>query len=196
MFTGIIEAVGAVESIQIHSDGGARIAVRAFPMAVGESLAVNGVCLTVQRAEGDLLYFDAVSETLRRTNLGDLKAGDCVNLERPLTAESRIGGHFVQGHVDTTARLIEIREEGNARVLKLQLENAAYMRYIVPKGSIAIDGISLTVVEAGSDWFTVWIIPHTWAVTNLAHRQIGERVNLETDILARYVERLLPAVRP
>ncbi len=193
MFTGIIEAVGTVESIQLHPDGGARIAVRAFPMTVGESLAVNGVCLTVQQAEGDRLCFDAVPETLRRTNLGDLKPGDLVNLERPLTPESRLGGHFVQGHVDTTARLIEVREEGNGRVLKFQLDDASYMRYIVPKGSIAVDGISLTVVDVGADWFTVWIIPHTWAVTSLARRQMGERVNIETDILARYVERLLSA---
>ncbi|MCX7925182.1 MAG: riboflavin synthase [Fimbriimonadales bacterium] len=193
MFTGIIEAVGTVESVQFDSEGGARLAVRAFPMTVGESLAVNGVCLTVQQTEGDLLCFDAVPETLRRTNLGDLQAGDAVNLERPLTPESRIGGHFVQGHVDTTARLTELREEGNARVLRFQLEDAAYMRYIVPKGSIAVDGISLTVVDVGADWFTVWIIPHTWAVTNLARRRIGERVNIETDILARYVERLLTA---
>lgn len=191
MFTGIIEATGVVESVQFYPDGGARVAVRAFPMTVGESLAINGVCLTVQQVEGDLLYFDAVPETLRRTNLGDLKAGDCVNLERPLTPESRLGGHFVQGHIDTTARLIEIREEGNARVLKFQLEDTAYMRYIVPKGSIAVDGISLTVVDVGADWFTVWIIPHTRAVTNLARRRLGDRVNIETDILARYVERLL-----
>ncbi|MFN7017024.1 MAG: riboflavin synthase [Fimbriimonadales bacterium] len=193
MFTGIIEAVGTVESIQPHPHGGARVAVRAFPMAVGESLAINGVCLTVQQVEGDLLYFDAVPETLRRTNLGMLRAGDAVNLERPLTPESRLGGHFVQGHVDTTARLSEIREEGNARVLRFQLDDASYMRYIVPKGSIAVDGISLTVVDIGTDWFTVWIIPHTWVVTNLSRRQVGERVNIETDILARYVERLLSA---
>lgn len=193
MFTGIIEATGVVESLHVYSGGGARLAVRAFPMTVGESLAMNGVCLTVQQVEGDLLYFDAVPETLRRTNLGDLRAGDCVNLERPLTPESRLGGHFVQGHVDTTARLIEIRTEGNARILKFQLDDPTYMRYIVPKGSIAVDGISLTVVEVGAAWFTVWIIPHTWAVTNLARRLLGERVNVETDILARYVERLLEA---
>ncbi|MCX7993357.1 MAG: riboflavin synthase [Fimbriimonadales bacterium] len=191
MFTGIVEATGFVESIHARPEGGARLAIRAFPMDVGESLAINGVCLTVQQAEGDLLFFDAVLETLRRTNLGDLKAGDRVNLERPLTPQSRLGGHFVQGHVDTTARLIEIREAGNARVLKFQLDDLAYMRYIVPKGSIAVDGISLTVVDVGADWFTVWVIPHTWEVTNLAHRQVGERVNIETDILARYVERLL-----
>lgn len=191
MFTGIVEATGVVESVETHPAGGARLAIRAFPMTIGESLAINGVCLTVQQVEGDKLYFDAVPETLRRTNLGDLKPGDLVNLERPLTPESRLGGHFVQGHIDTTARLIEIRDEGNACVLKFQLDDASYIRYIVPKGSIAIDGISLTVVDVGKDWFTVWIIPHTWQVTNLQRRQLGERVNIETDILARYVEKLL-----
>ncbi|MDW8052825.1 MAG: riboflavin synthase [Armatimonadota bacterium] len=193
MFTGLIEATGVVEAIQFSAEGGARLAIRAFPMQVGESLAVNGVCLTVQHAEGDTLFFDAVPETLRRTNLGDLRVGDLVNLERPLTPQSRLGGHFVQGHVDTTARLVEVREEGNAHVLKFQLEDSQYMRYIVPKGSIAVDGISLTVVDVGEDWFTVWIIPHTWQVTNLRHKPIGARVNIETDILARYVERLLSA---
>ncbi|MCS6924136.1 MAG: riboflavin synthase [Fimbriimonadales bacterium] len=193
MFTGIVESTGIVEAVEVHPDGGARLTIRAFPMRVGESLAVNGVCLTVQQVEGERLSFDAVPETLRRTNLGDLKPGDLVNLERPLTPESRLGGHFVQGHIDTTARLIDIRAEGNARVLQFQLDDAAYMRYIVPKGSIAVDGISLTVVDVGADWFTVWIIPHTWQVTNLSRRQLGERVNIETDILARYVERLLQA---
>ncbi|MCS7190465.1 MAG: riboflavin synthase [Fimbriimonadales bacterium] len=193
MFTGIVESTGIVEAVEVHPDGGARLTIRAFPMRVGESLAVNGVCLTVQQVEGERLSFDAVLETLRRTNLGDLKPGDLVNLERPLTPESRLGGHFVQGHIDTTARLTDIRAEGNARVLQFQLDDAAYMRYIVPKGSIAVDGISLTVVDVGADWFTVWIIPHTWQVTNLSRRRLGERVNIETDILARYVERLLQA---
>lgn len=201
MFTGIVEATGVVEAItKVGANGvrpfGARLTIRAFPMTVGESLAINGVCLTVQQVEGDLLHFDAVPETLRRTNLGDLQPGDRVNLERPLTPESRLGGHFVQGHVDTTARLTEVRPEGNARVLRFQLDDTQYMRYIVPKGSIAVDGISLTVVDVGEDWFTVWIIPHTWAATNLHARGVGERVNIETDILARYVERLLQGRAP
>ncbi len=191
MFTGLIEAVGRVVALEQLPEGGARLTIGAFPVAVGESLAVNGVCLTVQHAEGSHLSFDLVPETLRRTNLGDLKAGDRVNLERPLTPQSRLGGHFVQGHIDTTARLVAIQPEGNARILRLQLEEPFYMRYIVPKGSIAVDGISLTVVEVGEDWFTVWIVPHTWQATNLATRQIGDRLNIETDILARYVEKLL-----
>jgi riboflavin synthase len=191
MFTGLVEAVGQVVALEQLPDGGARLTLEAFPMSVGESLAVNGACLTVQHAEGNRLQFDLVAETLRRTNLGTLQPGDRVNLERPLTPESRIGGHFVQGHIDTTARLVEIRREGNAHVLRLQLEEPFYMRYIVPKGSIAVDGISLTVVDTGEDWFTVWIVPHTWQVTNLSTRKLGDRLNIETDILARYVERLL-----
>ena len=191
MFTGLIEATGQVVSLEPLPDGGAQLTLEAFPMAVGESLALNGACLTVSHAEGDRLRFDLVPETLRRTNLGELKAGDQVNLERPLTPQSRIGGHFVQGHVDTIARLMEIRREGNAHILRLQLEDTHYMRYIVPKGSIAMDGISLTIVETGENWFTVWIVPHTWQVTNLATRRLGDRLNIETDILARYVEQLL-----
>jgi riboflavin synthase len=191
MFTGLIEATGQVVAMEPLPDGGAQLTLEAFPMSVGESLAVNGVCLTVSHAEGNRLRFDLVPETLRRTNLGELKPGDRVNLERPLTPQSRIGGHFVQGHVDTTARLMAIQREGNGHILRLQLEDPRYRRYIVPKGSIAVDGISLTVVETGEDWFTVWIVPHTWQVTNLATRQRGDRLNIETDILARYVEQLL-----
>ncbi|MEN3000346.1 MAG: riboflavin synthase [Armatimonadota bacterium] len=191
MFTGLIEAMGQVVALERLPEGGARLTLRAFPMAVGESLAINGVCLTVQQSEGDLLRFELVEETLRRTNLGDLKPGDRVNLERPLTPQSRLGGHFVQGHIDTTARLVAIQREGNAHVLRLQLEEPSYIRYIAPKGSIAVDGISLTVVEVGDDWFTVWIIPHTWEVTNLSTRQLGDRLNIEVDILARYIEQLL-----
>jgi riboflavin synthase len=134
------------------------------------------------------LHFDAVPETLRRTNLGDLKPGDRVNLERPLTPESRLGGHFVQGHVDTTARLVEVRPEGNAHVLRFQLDDPRYMRYIVPKGSIAVDGISLTVVDVGDDWFTVWIIPHTWRETNLqgaAYRRAREHRDRHSGAVCR-----------
>ncbi|MCS7065719.1 MAG: riboflavin synthase, partial [Fimbriimonadales bacterium] len=134
MFTGIVEATGRVVALELLPEGGARLTIEALslmgapmpqavPMGIGESLAINGVCLTVQHVEGSHLRFDLVSETLRRTNLGALQPGDWVNLERPLTPQSRIGGHFVQGHVDTTARLTELRTEGNARVLQLQLED-------------------------------------------------------------------------
>lgn len=191
MFTGLVQSLGTVLAVEPYADGGARLSIKAFPMAVGESLAINGVCLTVQACEGETLQFEMVAETLKRTNLGTLKSGDKVNLERPLTATSPLGGHFVQGHVDTTAELVALTPEGNGRVLQFRLSDPAFMRYIVPKGSIAVDGISLTVVEVGDDWFTVWIIPHTWDATNLHTRQVGDLVNIETDILARYVERLL-----
>jgi len=193
MFTGLVEAVGRVIALEPLPAGGAQLTLEAFPMAVGESLAVNGACLTVRHAEGSCLHFDLVAETLQRTNLGELKPGDPVNLERPLTPQSRIGGHFVQGHVDTTARLIEIQRHGNGHELRLQLQEPFFMRYIAPKGSIAVDGISLTVVQVGEGWFTVWIVPHTWQKTNLSSRQVGDQLNIETDILARYVERLLQA---
>lgn len=191
MFTGLVLSLGTVLAVEPYPDGGARLSLRAFPMAIGESLAINGVCLTVQACEDETLQFEMVAETLKRTNLGMLKAGDKVNLERPLTATSPLGGHFVQGHIDTTAELVALTPQGNGRVLQFRLTDPHFMRYIVPKGSIAVDGISLTVVEVGSDWFTVWIIPHTWDVTNLHTRHIGDFVNIETDILARYVERLL-----
>jgi riboflavin synthase len=192
MFTGIVEATGTVEAICHHPDGGARLTIRAFPMTVGESLAINGVCLTVQQAEGERLHFDAVPETLRRTNLGDLKGRRPRELGATPHARKPTGRAFrprACGHDGAT--LVEVRPEGNAHVMRFQLDDTRYMRYIVPKGSIAVDGISLTVVDVGDDWFTVWIIPHTWQVTNLHARQVGERVNIETDILARYVERLL-----
>lgn len=192
MFTGLIEATGTVISKQLLPAGGALLVIQApFTEPVGASVALNGVCLTVQRHRDLHMEFEMVPETLRRTNLGDLQQGDCVNLERPLMPHSRLGGHFVQGHVDTTAEIVAIRPEGNGRVFRFRLHERDYMRYIVPKGSIAIDGISLTVVDVETESFTVWVIPHTWEVTNLRKRQVGERVNVETDILARYVERLM-----
>lgn len=193
VFSGLIETVGTVVSLEgVESGGGARLTLHApFTEPIGASVAVNGVCLTVQNLLNDQMQFEMVAETMRRTNLGDLLPGSLVNLERPLTPTSRMGGHFVQGHVDTTAELIAIRQEGNGRVLAFRLHDSYYMRYVVPKGSIAVDGISLTVVDVDADTFSVWIVPYTWTVTNLRMRQIGDRVNIETDILARYVERLL-----
>lgn len=195
MFTGLIEEVGIIKRLEPLAGGGARLWVQAPRLVpslqVGESLALNGTCLTVAFREEDQAGFEVVLETLRRTNLGDLREGSRVNLERPLTPESRIGGHFVQGHIETTALIDSIEPQGNAHVFRYRLQDRSAMRYIVPKGSIAVDGVSLTVVEVGEDWFTVWIIPFTWEHTNFSARQVGERVNIETDILARYVERCL-----
>lgn len=196
MFTGIIEGVGALEQLESQTEGGARLKVRlpeSLPreqFALGDSVSVNGVCLTVTKIlpEG-LLGFEAVLETMRRTNLGDLRAGDLVNMERAMLPTTRMGGHIVQGHVDTTARIIAVEPEGNGRVFRYKMEEPAYLRYVVSKGSIAVDGVSLTVAEVDSAGFSVWIVPFTREHTNFGARRVGERVNIETDILARYLEK-------
>lgn len=198
MFTGIVEALGSIEKVEALREGGAKIVLR-LPSSLsqpgafrlGDSVALNGTCLTVSSIEGSTLSFEAVPETLHRTNLGHLEAGSLVNLERALTLEARLGGHFVQGHVDTTALIESITPEGNARVFRFRLQEPVFMRYIVPKGSVAVDGVSLTVVGTGEDWFTVWIVPFTWEHTSFHLRVLGDRVNVETDILARYVEKLI-----
>jgi len=193
MFTGIIETSGEITAIDVREDG-ARLIVGAPTLAseaqIGDSVAVNGVCLTVVEHCNGALAFDAVTETLSRTNLGALKEGDRVNLERPLRANGRFDGHIVQGHVDGVARLVFVIEEGNARRLRFDLD-PDLARYVVSKGSVALDGVSLTVAGAGDDWLEVVIIPHTWEVTSLGFKNPGESVNVEVDVLAKYVERLL-----
>jgi riboflavin synthase len=195
MFTGIIEEVGTVKGIEHLPEGGAQLQVRApvlaSSLAVSDSFAINGTCLTVTHVKDEAVSFDAVQETLGRTNLGDLQPGSPVNLERPLTPQSRLGGHFVQGHIDTTAIIESIEPSGNARIIRFRLTDPFFARYIVSKGSIAVDGISLTVVDTEDDWFTVWVIPFTWEHTNFHLRQPNDRVNIETDLLARYVEKLM-----
>jgi riboflavin synthase len=197
VFTGIIEHAGEVAGVEVREDG-ARLVVAAGPVAagtrIGDSVAVNGVCLTVVEQEGERIAFDAVQETLRRTNLGSLRVGERVNLERPLRVDGRFDGHFVQGHVDGTATLESITEEGNSRRLRLRAA-AELLRYIVRKGSVALDGISLTVAAVAADWFEVVIIPHTWQVTNLGNQEPGAVVNIEVDLLAKYVERLVGNVK-
>lgn len=193
MFTGLIEEVGAVERIA-HEGGAARIVVEAPGAAasakLGDSIAVNGVCLTAVAIDGGLISFDAVPETLARSSLGSLRAGSKVNLEQALVAGARLGGHFVQGHVDGVGRILAIREEGNARVVTISAP-AELMRYMVLKGSVALDGISLTLAEVGEETITVWIVPHTWTHTNLSDRRPGDPVNIEADLIARHVEKLL-----
>lgn len=196
MFTGIVEHAGEVAAVEVRADG-ARLVVRAADLAAGarpgDSVAVNGACLTVVAAEGDRLAFDVVQETLRRTSLGALRRGERVNLERPLRADGRFDGHLVQGHVDGTGTVARVTQEGSSRRLRFTAA-PELLRYVVEKGSIAVDGTSLTVAAAGApgeDWFEVVIIPHTWEVTNLGERCVGDRVNLEVDLVAKYVERLL-----
>jgi riboflavin synthase len=195
MFTGIVEEAGEVAAIQVTGSA-ARLEVAARVVAdgtrVGDSVAVNGVCLTVTECAGGRLAFDAVPETLRRSTLGALRPGDAVNLERSLAAGARLGGHIVQGHVDAVGRIAGLRPEGEATLVTVAAPPAV-MRYVVEKGSIAVDGISLTVAACTAGDFTVAIVPHTWQVTSLRHRRVGDGVNLEVDILAKYVERLLAA---
>jgi riboflavin synthase len=197
MFTGLVQALGEVlESLE--EPGGRRLTVvwpgldelADGPVQIGESVAVNGCCLTVIEHSSDWFAFQAGPETLIKTNLGQLKKGSKVNLERALRLSDRLGGHIVQGHIDTTATLVEHRPDGPWAFLKFEL-NSAWTRLIVPKGSIAVDGVSLTVVDTGPGWFTNMLIPHTLAATTLGVRKVGEAVNIETDILARHVQRLL-----
>jgi len=195
MFTGLIEETGVLLSLD-RSDFGARLTLRA-PLAVqdvrlGDSIAVNGCCLTVVAHEAEALSFDLLGETLARTNLGLLVPGAPLNLERALAAHARLGGHFVQGHVDATSAVAAFEPVGADHRLEILLPRE-FARYVAFKGSIAIDGISLTVAEVRETSFVVWIIPHTLAATNLRTTKAGDLVNLEFDLLAKYVERLLAA---
>lgn len=188
MFTGIIEEVGIVRQIRT---GVLTIAAKKVLSDVhtGDSIAVNGTCLTVCAHDADSFSADVMPETMRRTNLGALKAGSRVNLERAMPADGRFGGHIVSGHIDGTGTVRSLRQEGNA-VWVTVAADSALLRYIVEKGSIAIDGISLTVAKVTAQDFAVSIIPHTGAETTLLQRKAGDAVNLECDIVAKYVEKL------
>ena len=193
MFTGIIESLGSVAEIRTTPEG-ARLVIDAPDVApgtaIGDSVAVNGVCLTAVQVSPPRLAFDAIPETLQRSNLGELQVGDAVNLERPLPAGGRLSGHFVQGHVDGIGRISGIMEEGTSHRVRITLP-PDLRRYVVEKGSVAVDGISLTVAACDDEAFEVAIIPHTRAVTTLGRKREGDRVNLEVDILAKYVESLI-----
>ncbi len=188
MFTGITEELGKVSLLQPNT-----LVVKARKVlegtGVGDSVAVNGTCLTVVEFGADYFSVEVVPETMRRTNLGLLKVGDEVNLERPLALGGRLGGHLVQGHVDERGKVVSIRPEGDAVIMRFQTPREV-MRYVVVKGFIAIDGISLTVVERDENSFTVSLIPHTRQNTTLGKRRVGDTVNLEVDIIAKYVEAL------
>ena len=198
MFTGLIEEVGTVRSIREgeHSKQLQIVAPRtARKLRVGDSVAVNGCCLTLSAHRGNQLTFNLLEETFDRTNLKALRHKSPVNLERALRADARFGGHFVQGHVDCASRIINFEQRRGDRRLEVELP-AEFARYVARKGSIAIDGISLTIAEVSSRSFAVWIIPHTKRHTNLGHAEAGGLVNLEFDILAKYVERLLSRHAP
>ncbi len=193
MFTGIVEEIGTATSV-LKTEMGAKLTIGAKKVLegtkLGDSINTNGVCLTVTGFGGHSFTVDAVAETLRRSNLGDLKSGTKVNLERAMAVGDRLGGHIVQGHVDSTAVFISRKPEGDSWLYRFSLPDEI-ARYVVLKGSIAINGISLTVAGLADEWFEIAIIPHTIAETNIGELKQGERVNLEADVLAKYVERLL-----
>lgn len=193
MFTGIIEAVGHVTRVIGDSDGRRftfESALITDDLPIGASISVNGACLTAIDVDPPHFSVEAVLETLRRTNLGDIGDGDSVNLERAMPASGRFDGHVVQGHVDSTGTIVAIDPEGDGRRWRISAAEDA-MRYVVEKGSITVDGVSLTVAAIGGDWFEIALIPHTLAMTTFGSAALGDTVNLEVDILAKYVERLM-----
>jgi riboflavin synthase len=193
MFTGLIEEKGRITKIVPDSEG-LRLTVQAPTISqdtrIGDSVSVNGACLTAVTASVPLIEFQAVRETVERTNLRALRPGEYVNLERALRASDRLGGHMVQGHVDGTGTVREISRKGSQTVFRFETA-AEIMKYIVGKGSITVDGISLTVASLGSDWFTVAVIPHTLASTTLGEKSSGDIVNLETDLIGKYVYKFM-----
>lgn len=195
MFTGIVEELGTIRRVNAHATG-AQLEIEASSVAadarIGDSIALNGCCLTVVALVSVGYVVDAVQETLRVTTLGTLQPGDRVNLERSVRLADRLGGHLVQGHVDAVGSLVSRTPQADGSLQLRFSAGAGVLRYVVYKGSIAVDGVSLTVASLDDTSFSVAIIPHTQTVTTLGFRQVGDQVNLETDVIARYVERLLP----
>ena len=189
MFTGIVEETGRLKSLN-----GGRIEITCAKILsdikIGDSINTNGICLTVTDFAKDYFAADVMPETLRRTSLEELNIGGAVNLERAMKVGDRFGGHIVSGHIDGTGKISNIRTEGNAIFINVSAENFL-LKQIAAKGSVALDGISLTVVDAGAENFSVSMIPHTRAVTNFNFKRVGSIVNIETDILAKYIERLM-----
>jgi riboflavin synthase len=194
VFTGLIADLGLIEELHRDESGATLVlhTVLAPEIGEGDSVAVNGVCLTATEIDADGFTAQAINETLRRSSLGFLSARDTVNLELALRADGRLGGHIVQGHVDGIATITEIREDGASRVISLQLA-PQLARYLVEKGSVALDGVSLTVSSIEEHGFSVSLIPETLTRTNLGRVAVGQRVNIEVDILAKHVERLMEA---
>jgi riboflavin synthase len=192
MFTGLVADIGVVESVEADGDGAnLRIATPlGAQLEPGGSISVNGACLTATECGPDGFVAEAMNQTLRLTSLGPLEAGARVNLELPLRPSDRLGGHFVQGHVDGTAEVSDVAEDGFARRLRLRAE-PRLLRYVVERGSVALDGVSLTVSELGEDWLEVALIPETLERTTLGDAEPGRRVNLECDLLAKHLERLM-----
>ncbi|GAW91415.1 riboflavin synthase [Calderihabitans maritimus] len=197
MFTGLVEELGTVQKIE-RGQASANLTINASAILedvrLGDSIAVNGVCLTVVEFNRHTFTVEVMAETLRKTNLADLRPGDKVNLERALALGGRLGGHLVSGHIDGVGMIEQQFKEDIALVTRI---GAPYeiTRYLVPKGSVAVDGVSLTVTEVGEESFAVSLIPHTRKVTTLGYKRIGDRVNLEIDMIAKYVERFLRSYR-
>lgn len=192
MFTGLIEDVGRVGSVDLGADGARlRIATSLGPeIVLGDSVAVNGICLTATSASEDGFETEAMNQTLKVTALGGLGVGDRLNLELAMKASDRLGGHIVQGHVDGVGEIAAVEEDGFARRLRVALDGDL-MRYVIDKGSIALDGISLTAAAVGDDWFEVSLIPETLERTNLGEAAPGRKLNVECDVIAKHVERLM-----
>ncbi|MBA3247486.1 MAG: riboflavin synthase [Pyrinomonadaceae bacterium] len=193
MFTGIIEELGRVDSLEQRGEGvRIRVAARVVTEGTkeGDSIAVNGVCLTALEVRPGSFAADGSRETLQRSTLGRLRAGSVVNLERAVTPQTRLGGHIVQGHVDARGKFLGVEDHGGSWTVQIAYP-PEIARYLVFKGSISVEGISLTVAGLSDDYFEIAVIPKTWAVTNLSHLRPGDAVNLEVDIIAKYVERIL-----
>jgi riboflavin synthase len=197
MFTGLIETLGTIERVETEGTG-RRLVVTAPEltpqMSVGDSMAVNGACLTVAERSGDWLHFQAGPETLAKTNLGELKPGDEINLERPLALSDRLDGHFVQGHVDGTGQITERVRQGDWELVWFSC-SPELIAQMVSKGSVAVDGISLTLVDVDAGRFSVALIPHTLTHTTLGRKKFGDSVNIETDLLAKYVHKYLSGAK-
>jgi riboflavin synthase len=193
MFTGLIETTGKIKSVSLENKS-AIIVISPesddFECGIGDSIAIDGVCLTIERINGKLIFFRAVRETLSRTTLANAKISQVVNLERAMKADGRFGGHIVLGHVDTTGKIENIKNDGDSVLFFVSIDGE-YSKYVSKKGSVAIDGISLTVADLTQDVFSLSVIPHTLKNTTLALKKIGDFVNMECDVLARYIERII-----
>lgn len=193
MFTGLVEELGEIRNISKKGNS-MRLSIAAHKimsdLAIGDSIAVNGICLTVTDFSGGVFSVDVMPETISRTSLNGLRVGSKINLERAMAADGRFAGHFVSGHIDDVATLLEKKSSDNAVIFKFKFDSDL-QKYLVPKGSITVDGISLTIADLAMTEFTVSIIPHTLRETNLANLRLGDQVNLEVDMLAKYVESIL-----
>jgi riboflavin synthase len=196
MFTGLVERTATVQELTPRNEGGARLVLQvqqlAADVALGDSIAVNGCCLTVTNKDlqNGTVAFDLLEQTLSITNLGELHSGELVNLERALTAGARLGGHMVQGHIDTAVRILTWQQDGADWRLEVELP-AEYKGLVLPRGSICLDGISLTAAEVSIERVTCWIIPHTRQITHLSNKVVGQRMNVEWDMLGKYVRELV-----